>query len=63
MTTYRIYILNAAGMITGPAIEVVHDDDTAAIADAKQRLNDTVIEVWRGRHQVAVLDPKQINND
>jgi hypothetical protein len=59
MPSYRIYILNAKGMITSPAVEVEHDDDAAAIAHAKRRLDGTVIEVWRGHHQVAVLEPDE----
>jgi hypothetical protein len=57
MPHYRLYTLTEAGRIHSAPFEAEYVDDAEAVADAKQRLRENVIEVWQDTRRVAVVYP------
>jgi hypothetical protein len=57
MPHYRLYTRTETGRIKSAPFEAEFDDDAEAIADAKQRLRERVIEVWQATRRVAVIYP------
>jgi hypothetical protein len=55
MPEYRIFQLDDAGQITGPAKTIICDDDQAVIHEARNGLNGAVLEIWSGPRRIAVL--------
>lgn len=45
---YRIYPIDPAGRISGPAEIVLSDNDKDAIRVAQQAVNGCAIELWKG---------------
>lgn len=54
---YRFYFLDEGRNISGPADIEQFDEDAAAVAKARNLLEDQIIEVWQGARRVAVLTP------
>jgi hypothetical protein len=57
MPHYRLYTLTEARRINSAPFEAEYVDDAAAVADARQRLRESVIEVWQDTRRVAVVNP------
>jgi hypothetical protein len=57
MPHYRLFTLAETGRINSAPFEMEYGDDAEAIADAKQRLRERVIEVWQDTRRVAVVYP------
>jgi hypothetical protein len=58
MPHYRLYTLTEAGRrINSAPFEAEYVDDAEAVAGAKQRLRENVIEVWQDTRRVAVVYP------
>ena len=53
-------MLEPDGHINSMPVEAEHPNDAQAIAAATQRLARSVVEVWQGARQVAVLDPNKL---
>ena len=56
LLTYRFYIFHKNGN-TATTMTHVLPNDEAALTEAKKIVCDGVIEIWRGSHKVARLDP------
>jgi hypothetical protein len=54
---YRVYLLNEEGRITDPPEIIWADDDEGAIRQAKARLAEHAVEVWREGRLVVRLEP------
>jgi hypothetical protein len=57
VAAYRVYKLGTDGHISEPPEVLECADDDTAVAQAKQLLNGSVIEVWNEARVVARLDP------
>jgi hypothetical protein len=57
MPHYRLYTLTETGRINSTPFEAEYVDDAEAVADARQRLRESVIEVWQDTRRVAVVYP------
>jgi hypothetical protein len=54
---YRIYLLEAGGHVTRPALEVECADDAAARQAAQACGHNETVEVWEGRRMVFQILP------
>jgi hypothetical protein len=57
MNEYRIYVMDRQGHVQRPSEIVVCKSDEEAIAQARQFLDRTPVEIWRGSKRVDRLDP------
>ena len=57
MSAYRIYELTADDHVAAPPTIVDCPDDTAAIENARQRLDHRIIEVWQVDRCVIRMQP------
>ena len=57
MPTYRIYTFDKGGHVRGPSQIIECQNDEAAVKEAKQLLNGTLIEVWEKARRIIRLDP------
>jgi hypothetical protein len=57
MRDYRLYRINSAGHISGPAQIVTAQDDAAAVSRAEQALNGADIEVWQADRFIVRVTP------
>jgi hypothetical protein len=57
MPEYRLYKIAMSGHIKEPPTSHELPDDRAAVAHAKQILDDYDIEIWQGARVVAYLTP------
>jgi len=53
---YRFFIFDKNGYTATRMIRALPDDN-AALAEATKIIRDSAIEIWRGAHKVAHLDP------
>jgi hypothetical protein len=58
MLEYRIYTVKKDGHLAGLPAVIECQNDEAAVAEAKQRLDRLVVEVWQGARVVIRLEPK-----
>ena len=58
MPSYRLYTLTPDGHINSRPVEGEYVDDAEAIADARKRLHESVIEIWQGARRVAAIYPR-----
>jgi hypothetical protein len=59
MSDYRLFRLDGANRIMGPAIEISVSDDDAAIVKAIEIDHADVIEIWSGPRFVRRVDPNR----
>jgi hypothetical protein len=57
MPDYRLYRINSAGHISGPAQIITAGDDAAAVSRAEQTLNGADIEVWQADRFIVRVTP------
>jgi hypothetical protein len=57
MPDYRLYRINSAGHISGPAQIITARDDAAAVSRAEQTLNGADIEVWQADRFIVRVTP------
>jgi hypothetical protein len=55
MYHYRIYSVSAEGHIRFAPVTLDCDDDQKAVEHAKAIQNGSILEVWEGKRQIAVL--------
>jgi hypothetical protein len=58
MPEYRVFQLDDAGQIIGPARTMACDNDQCAVDEARKALNGSVLEIWSGPRRVALLGAK-----
>jgi hypothetical protein len=63
MSAYRIFNLRADDHVAGAPTIVDCPDDAAAIAEARQRLNGHIVEVWRLDRCVVRIKPQRSTRD
>jgi hypothetical protein len=57
MPDYRLYRINSAGHISGPAQIVTVEDDATAVSRAEQSMNGADIEVWQADRFIVRVTP------
>lgn len=55
MPAYRVYFLETDGHVKAPPKTIECVDDYAAIKQAREFLDDRVIEVWKGARLISTL--------
>ena len=58
MPEYRIYTVKKDGHLAGPPTVVDCLDDETAVNEAKQLLDELIVEVWQGARVVKRLEPE-----
>jgi hypothetical protein len=55
MSDYRVYKIDTAGKIAGPAIILKCDDEDAALIMAQQHIDACALEIWAGDRRVSFI--------